>query len=296
MSAPGHGRTGDPLVLLHGFAGTWRSWSPILEELRRHHPVLAVRLAGHYEARPLPPDEPLTVSAVVDAAEADMDAVGVEKAHLVGHSFGGWIAFELAKRGRALSVVGISPDGGFDPDSPQLHRLEARLRSAHLGAKLLAPYSRLVMRAPWRRRLLMMESFARAERVDPDDAAHLLRAFAWCPRFDELLDAMRREGPVRDLDQIDSPVRLIWGTRDRDAPIEVDGPHLLAGLRAPDLVLLPDVGHMAMADDPGATARAILEFTTGGTPPEPSEVRITRGPGTREFKAGSPHEPASPSP
>ena len=46
-----------------------------------------------------------------------MDAAGIARAHLVGNSLGGWIAAELAPRGRARSVVAISPAGLQTPVS-----------------------------------------------------------------------------------------------------------------------------------------------------------------------------------
>ena len=49
--------------------------------------------------------------ALVDAVEEAMDAAGWDTAHLVGNSMGGWIAAELAARGRARTVVATSPAG-----------------------------------------------------------------------------------------------------------------------------------------------------------------------------------------
>jgi pimeloyl-ACP methyl ester carboxylesterase len=48
---------------------------------------------------------------MTDAVARDMDAAGFASAHLVGNSLGGWIALELAKRGRARTVVALSSQG-----------------------------------------------------------------------------------------------------------------------------------------------------------------------------------------
>ena len=58
MFTPFHrGGAGPPLVLLHGFSDTWRTWELVLPALERRHDVLALTLPGHAGGAPLP--EPL---------------------------------------------------------------------------------------------------------------------------------------------------------------------------------------------------------------------------------------------
>ncbi len=106
------------MVLIHGVAGAWRAWHGVAPLLAERFDVLAVALAGHEDAAPLPSGVPLTVASMTDAVERDMDAAGFGAAHLVGNSLGGWIALELAKRGRARTVVALSPAGGWTPRWP----------------------------------------------------------------------------------------------------------------------------------------------------------------------------------
>jgi pimeloyl-ACP methyl ester carboxylesterase len=105
------GGAGEPLVLIHGFSGTRLIWEPVLEALEPAHDVLAVNLAGHVGGPELA-DTPVSVTALVDAVERDLDGAGFDTAHVVGNSLGGWIALELATRGRARSVVALAPAGG----------------------------------------------------------------------------------------------------------------------------------------------------------------------------------------
>src|SRR5687767_322227 len=96
---PSHrGGSGTPLVCLHGFTDTWRTWELVLPELERHHDVLAPTLPGHAGGPPLGES---TDSALVDAVERAMDDAGLERAHVVGNSMGGYLALLLAERGRA---------------------------------------------------------------------------------------------------------------------------------------------------------------------------------------------------
>src|SRR3954471_16168047 len=103
--------SGDPLLLLHGLGLTWRCWRPVLHDLERAHDVVAMDLPGFGAAPPLPRGRRPTVAALSDAIEAALDDAGIESVHVAGNSLGGWIAIELARRGRASSVVALSPAG-----------------------------------------------------------------------------------------------------------------------------------------------------------------------------------------
>ncbi|MGO9788880.1 MAG: alpha/beta hydrolase, partial [Solirubrobacteraceae bacterium] len=65
-------------------SNSWRTWLPVLPALEREHDVLALTLAGHYGAAPLPAGVPASVSALTDAAERMLDEAGFDAAHLVG--------------------------------------------------------------------------------------------------------------------------------------------------------------------------------------------------------------------
>src|SRR5215207_7267465 len=100
----------DPLLLIHGLGLSRRSWKPVLPILTREHEVLAIDLPGFGAASPLPDRRP-TVDALTDAVEAELDVTGVDRVDVAGNSLGGWIALELARRGRARSAVALSPSG-----------------------------------------------------------------------------------------------------------------------------------------------------------------------------------------
>src|ERR1700727_3489139 len=104
----------SPMLLIHGFAGTPATWTPLLPALEQHHDVLAPTLLGHYGGPGYLAGSPATPAAMADALERDMDSAGFQQAHLVGNSLGGWLALELAVRGRALSTTALAPAGGGD--------------------------------------------------------------------------------------------------------------------------------------------------------------------------------------
>src|SRR3954451_14245072 len=86
-----------------------RDFTAVLPELRARFDVLTVDLPGvrssaHLEQRP-------TVAALTDAVERTLDAERIGRVHVLGNSLGARIALELARRGRARSVVAIAPSG-----------------------------------------------------------------------------------------------------------------------------------------------------------------------------------------
>ena len=104
-----HVGSGEPLLLLHGIGSTHDDFTALRPRLDADYRVLAPDLPGHGRS-PALPGKP-TISAIADAIVADLDELGVGRVHILGNSIGARIALELAVRGRARSVVAISPSG-----------------------------------------------------------------------------------------------------------------------------------------------------------------------------------------
>jgi pimeloyl-ACP methyl ester carboxylesterase len=257
----GHrGGTGEPLVLVHGFAGSWRNWEPVLDRLEERHDVLAVALRGHALGRPLDPAVPVSSSALVDAVEADMDAAGFDQAHIVGNSLGGRIALELAQRGRARSVVAFSPAISWQQGAWAQARARRFFAGGYWLNMRLLPRIGPFVRRPRLRRALLRGSMSHGERLRPAAAAAIVRANVDCPIYFDLFDALMHEGPPRSFDAIACPVLIAWGTKDRTLALRR---HALGARRLlPDAeyVELPGAGHVPTADDPDTVVRLILDF------------------------------------
>ncbi|GAA1879213.1 alpha/beta fold hydrolase [Lapillicoccus jejuensis] len=113
-----HEETGDgsPLVLVHGgvldIEQSWRELVPVLAE---RHRVVALELQGHGRTNDI--DRPITPAAMAGDVVALLDHLGIDRAHVLGHSLGGAVALELAVShpDRVRSVVALSvtvrPDG-----------------------------------------------------------------------------------------------------------------------------------------------------------------------------------------
>lgn len=104
--------SGEPVVLLHGFLMSQTVWDPVAPRLADtgRYEVFAPTMAGH-NGGPYAGTWLLSSSVLADHVERQLDRLGWDSAHLVGNSLGGWVAFELERRGRARSVTGIGAAG-----------------------------------------------------------------------------------------------------------------------------------------------------------------------------------------
>lgn len=248
--------SGEPLVAIHGIGSTWQVWQPVLPALEERHDVLALSLPGYGESAPLR-EEP-TVPALTDAVERALDAAGMDRAHLVGNSLGGWIAAELAARGRALTATAVSPAGLWT--RKELNWSCLALRNSFRLAQRLAPHAETLTATGAGRALLFGQTCARPARLDPANAALQLRLFAGSPSFDDTLSWIDRNTAMpAGLRGIDCPVLVLWGTRDLLLPPR-QAPRWRATVPGAELRMLPRLGHVPMSDDPDLVAEAMLDW------------------------------------
>jgi pimeloyl-ACP methyl ester carboxylesterase len=253
--------TGTPLLLLHGITAIWRAWSPILPHLEPHHDVIVPTLAGHGGGPPLDAEVAPSLQALTDVIEDELDRLGLPKVHIAGNSLGGWIGIELARRGRAQSLVLFSPAGAWRSQ----RSIELRAAGIRLSFDALSRYASradAMVANPVLRRFLLAGQVAHPDRVPPEELAAVIRASGLAPVVAPLL----RELPLRQVQPLpadrDYPVRLVWGDRDLVLPFHGFGAAMHERLPGAELVRLHGVGHVPMTDDPVAVAKLILEVTS----------------------------------
>jgi len=260
FTAAHRGGEGPPLVCLHGFLDTWRTWELVLPRLERRHEVLAPTLAGHAGGPPI--GRPAGPAAVADAVERAMDAAGMPTAHLVGNSLGGHVALRLAARGRARSVVALAPAGGWDPDGELLRATLARQRELLAAARAIAPRADAIAATPEGRRRATGLIVSDPDGIPAALVAHLLVGVAACPAAGEMLDAAAAADWSLDGQAIVCPVRVVWGTADRLLPWPAAAARLRAGLPAAEWVELEGAGHCPHLELPIPVAELILGVTS----------------------------------
>jgi pimeloyl-ACP methyl ester carboxylesterase len=249
---------GEPLVLLHGLGLAWRCWKPVLAALEAAHDVVALDLPGFGAAAPLAGGPP-TVGALADAVEAELERQGLDDAHIAGNSLGGWIALELARRGRARRVVALAPSG---LELPAERAVVISLNEAmRARAKAAAPLARALTGNRVTRTAVLGVLRSRPWRVPAGEAAAEVRAFARARGFQATLRWTTAAQPALGLHAIDVPARICSGTRDVMLGAYT-APRFVAAIPRAELHPLPGCGHVPMADDPARVATAIAGFTT----------------------------------
>jgi pimeloyl-ACP methyl ester carboxylesterase len=215
-------------------------------------------LAGHRGGPSLSVAPRAVVDGIVDALESELDRESVDTAHLVGNSLGGWVALELARRGRGKSVLALSPAGAWRTPK-DLRRLLRIFRVGAVGARHQDAARRLVQYAALRRIMLRtMAEHGELMTLSQVDAA--LEDMAGCAVLTDLLAGASDRGPIAPFDRITCPVQIAWGIEDKTLPFMRYGVPMLAALPGAQLTLVPDVGHVPMIDKPELVGRMILDF------------------------------------
>ncbi len=202
--------SGEPLLLLHGMGSSRRDFAAVLPLLTDRFDVIDVDLPGVGRSRAL--EERPTVAAITDAVERTMDEEGVGRAHVLGNSLGARVAIELARRGRALSVVAISPSGLNLPPERIVQGSGMALARVVMrtGAPLVGPLSRSALG----RAALLAPLKARPWSTSPDEAVGAREGFADSRDYwRTLLWGLLLDVP-RGLDRIDCPITLVQGVAD----------------------------------------------------------------------------------
>jgi pimeloyl-ACP methyl ester carboxylesterase len=251
------------LVLIHGAGGaSWRDFSPLIPHLEARREVTALRTPGHYEADTLEDGADLTIEAFADRLEQRLDELGLEQPDLVGDSTGGWLALELARRGRARAVVAISPGGMWTPE--EARKTERDLKRAYKLVGRTLPLATMLAQTTAGRYLVFAPLLgSRGAELSAEDAGHVLRALVDSQVGLRTLDANKDEnGALRKaqrMSEVRCPVLVLWGQRDRLMPV-AQAQRWTNTIERAELSEIADTGHHPQFDRPDEVARLALEF------------------------------------
>ena len=246
ISYAGAGQDGDVVLLIHGYGGDRNSWLFLQEPLAARYQVYALDLPGHGTSAKDVGEGPFGVLA--DAVTGVLDALGAERAHLVGHSMGGAVALAVAARdpGRIASLTLIAPSGfGSEINAGYLRGFadaQTRRELKPVVSELFADES-LVTRQ-------LVDDLLAYKRLDGVDGA--LHALA-----DTLLDGDTQRGDsVASLTAISGavPVTVIWGRADQIIPA-AQAESVTGAVRH----LIDGAGHMPHMERPAEVQAAIEE-------------------------------------
>jgi pimeloyl-ACP methyl ester carboxylesterase len=237
---------GRPLVFLHG-AGGLTEESPFLAALARRWHVYAPLLPGYGDSEG--GDELRDMLAVTLHSFDVLDALGLDRPILVGHSMGGMIAAEMAAVApREVECLGlIAPAGLWLDDYPVPdifsklpHELPALLfYDPEFGAQIMA---------------------AGGDLNDPKFLeAFLIRNTRQLAMASKLLFPIPERGLAERLYRIRAKTLLVWGEEDRLIP-PAHGEAFRKGIAGAELVRLAGAGHMVIVEQPAAVAEALARL------------------------------------
>ena len=244
---------GEPLLLVQGLGYPGDMWYRLAPDLAARHRVLWFDNRG--TGRTGVPEGPYPIELMAADAVAVLDAAGVESAHVMGVSMGGFIVQELAlshpERVRSL-VLGCTGSGGSgfvagEPAAAEMIAARATM-TPEQAAEVSIPF-------------VYADTTSRA-RIDEDFAVRMVRPTTSEGYTNQVVGVSQWRGAFERLGDLDVPTLVISGTADR--LVNPENSRVLAeAIRGAELVWLDGASHVFFTDDPDAASTAVLEFLGG---------------------------------
>ncbi|MBV9089458.1 MAG: alpha/beta hydrolase [Mycobacteriaceae bacterium] len=258
---PIHLGSGQPILLLHPFMmsqNVWKKVAPRLAETR-HYEVFAPTMAGHNGGPP--GGFFLDTDTLADHVETQLDRLGWATAHIVGNSLGGWVAFELERRGRARTITGIAPAGGWTRWTPAKFEIVGKFLAGAPLWMLTRLLGRHTLRLPFSRQLAHLPVSGTAEGLSDTDLIEIIDDVSHCPAYYQLLVKSLLLPGLLELAQTRAPAHLVICEKDRVVPTPRFTRHFTTHLPKNTVVTTLDgVGHIPMFEAPHRIAAVIDDF------------------------------------
>ena len=250
------GGEGQALVLLHGFFGDTRVWRPQLEGFSDEFEVVAWDTPGCGQSSD--PPETFRMPDYARSLRGFIHALGLERPHVLGLSFGSTLALELYRQSPLLprTLVLAAAYAGWSGSLPA-HVVEERLRQTIPDLDIPADEVVAKYNSPGLLSALAPESvLAENARImsdfHPSGMKPIVRALA--------------EANLRDvLRFIEIPTLLLYGDEDVRSPISV-GQALHAQIPRSKLVVIPGAGHVSNLEAPERFNAEVRSFLRGAGP------------------------------
>jgi pimeloyl-ACP methyl ester carboxylesterase len=241
--------SGEPVILLHGFLDSWRSFARMLPHLPESIHAFSLTQRGHGDA-----SRPTAGYSIVDFADdlgAFMDGLNLATAVIVGHSMGSAVGLRFAidrpERTAGLVLIGASSNIGSTP--------AARKFWDSTLSKLTDPVEPALVR--------QMTEGLLAQRVPQEFLDAAVReslkvpAFVWREAFES---RWRRVGDFSgELSQIKAPTLIVWGDRDSRYP-QSEQEALVRAITDARLVVYSGAGHMLHWEEPERFSADLVTF------------------------------------
>jgi len=250
--------SGSPVVLVHEYADDLRGWEPQLRHLGRRHRAIAYNARG-YPPSDVPPDpSSYSQARAADDIAAVLDHLGLEKAHVVGLSMGGFATLHFGFRHphRALSLCVGGCGYGAEPAQRERFRAEADAIVAAIRTDGMAAFAGRYAYGPTR---------VQFENKDPRGFAEFRAAFA---EHDPVGAAntqlgVQRERPslyelTGEMARLTVPTLIVTG--DEDWPCLAPALLMKQTIPTAALAVMPNCGHGINREDPDGYNRILGDF------------------------------------
>ena len=238
------GGAGEPLLFLHGAGGLHEG--QYLDEFAKQFTVYAPSHPGFGQSEGID-----HIEDVIDLAlyyHDFMDAIGLESAHVVGHSMGGMLAAELAALcpHRVRRLVLANPVGLWRDDAPVLDFFV-------LPPDQLIPY---IIHDPESEAVRQAFPVPDSQEAMAEMLFQRMRSFTSAGKF---LWPIPDRGLKRRIHRIHAPTLIVWGESDRLVPASY-AEEFRSSIRDSRVVILPECAHMPMFEKPEEFVSIITEF------------------------------------
>jgi pimeloyl-ACP methyl ester carboxylesterase len=253
---------GEPLILLHGFGGWAFSFRKVVEPLSARYRVVAIDMLG-FGLSDKPPDGDYSLTGEARFVQAVMDSLGIQKAVILGHSYGGGVAVALAlaasQRARAVILV-----NSITLKYGRLTVADTFLRTL-IGLPVIGRLALLVAAprdADFER--IVRQSYARPQLVDEATVAGFEYPYHLPHAKDALAAVARTAGagvgsPSVYPARLKVPVLVMWG--ERDPWISVGrGYQLAARIPGALFVVVRNAGHLPLEEEPEQCVRIVTSY------------------------------------
>lgn len=254
---------GPAVVLLHGIPGAAASWTAVARDLVADHRVITPDLLG-FGASSRPTDiERLHAAGQAVTLDRALEQLGVDRAVIAGHDFGGPVAL-LLHRAHPERVAGLllAATNTF-PDTPIPFPIVGVTWPVIGRAMARTLFSRPALRVMTRQAV-----GAGSCPVDVDAAVgdHAQASAIRSIFTHSLRQLARLYGPVEaELARVEVPAAVLWGDRDPFFPV-AQGERLAAALESSSLRVVAHAGHFLPEEQPGVMANAIRALVRASTP------------------------------
>ena len=241
---------GFPVIFIHGFCETKEMWFPFVEPLAEQYKVICADLPGYGES-PLEQTQ-LSLEEVADQLADWFDSEGIEKAVVIGHSLGGYVALALAERHPGLiQGLGLFHSMALADDEESKHKRDKALLflEKHPVSKFIEPFIPSLFYD--KRKSELQDEIRKSTQIGLQTPLSTIIAYTLAMR--------ERKDRFEVWKNLPGPSLFIGGVNDTRIPVSVCEQHIEERDQV-DGYIIPETAHMGMFERPSETLQMILDF------------------------------------